>query len=269
MTTAEPRLPAPPVTTTDVLKATALLLILVDHVGHFLADDWGILRVIGRLGVPIFFFLIGFARNRDVPWSWPALGILLTGVDYLSLGSFENVQLNILFNFAAIRLALPLVERFLALSFLRLALLLLVCALLLPLVNPWLEYGAEGWLFAAFGLMHRKAIADASFKPLRDLSGLVAFVIYAVVEQRDYGFGLPNTVFLVLGLAAIAMILRDFRRGDSIIQPPSGLRRALRFCGRHSLEIYAAQIVLLAALGSLWSTDGNDTETGDADDQAA
>jgi hypothetical protein len=44
------------------------------------------------------------------------------------------------------------------------------------------------------------------------------------------------------------------------------VRRALRFCGRHSLEIYAAQIVLLAALGTLWSTDGDDTETGDADE---
>lgn len=269
MTTAEPCLPAPPVTTTDVLKAIALLLILVDHVGHFLADEWAILRVIGRLGVPIFFFLIGFARRQEIPWSWLALGILLTGVDYLWLGALEDVQLNILFNFALIRLALPIVERFIERSFLRLVLLLLGCALLMPLVNPWLEYGAEGWLFATFGLMHRKVLADASVGPLRDFAALVAFAVYAVVEQRDYGFGLPNTVFLVLGLAAIAMILRDFRRGDSIVQPPSGLRRALRFCGRHSLEIYAAQIVLLAALGSLWSTDGNDTETGDADDQAA
>lgn len=269
MTTAEPRLPAPPVTTTDVLKATALLLILVDHVGHFLADDWAILRVIGRLGVPIFFFLIGFARTRDIPWSWLALGMLLTGVDYLWLGGIEDVQLNILFNFALIRLALPYLERFLDRSLLRLALVLLACVLVMPLLNPWLEYGAEGWLFALAGLMHRKATADASMTTLRDLAGLVGFAVYAVVEQQDYGFGLLNTLLLVLGLAGIAMILRDFRRGDSYFQPPSNIRRLLRFCGRHSLEIYAAQIVLLAALGSLWSTDGNDTETGDADDEAA
>ena len=101
--------------------------------------------------------------------------------------------------FALIRLALPIVERFLERSFLRLALLLLGCALLMPLVNPWLEYGAEGWLFAAFGLMHRKAIADASVGPLRDFAALFAFAVYAVVEQRDYGFGLPNTPFGLTG----------------------------------------------------------------------
>jgi peptidoglycan/LPS O-acetylase OafA/YrhL len=266
VTTVEPRLPAPPVTTTDALKAFALLLILVDHIGHFLADDWPILRVVGRLGVPIFFFLIGFARTRDIPWRWLALGMLLTGVDYLWLGGLEDVQLNILFNFALIRLALPLVERFLDRNPVRLAILMGAMALLMPLVNPWLEYGAEGWLFAVLGLMHRRAIADGSLTMLRDLAGLIAFSLYAVVERQDYSFGPLNTALLVLGLAGIAMILRDFQRGDSIFQPPSGLRRALRFCGRHSLEIYAAQIVLLAALGTLWSTDGDDTETGDADE---
>ncbi|MCU0818894.1 MAG: conjugal transfer protein TraX [Beijerinckiaceae bacterium] len=266
MTTAEPRLPAPPVTTTDALKAFALLLILVDHIGHFLADDWPILRVIGRLGVPIFFFLIGFARTRDIPWRWLALGMLLTGVDYLWNGTLAATQLNILFNFALIRLALPYLERFLERHILPLMLVLLACVLVMPFINPWLEYGAEGWLFAVLGLMHRKAIADNSTLALRDLAGFVAFAVYAIVEQRDYKFSVPNTALLVLGLAGIAMLLRDFRREDSIFQPPSGLRRALRFCGQHSLEIYAAQIVLLAALGTLWSTHGDNTETGDADD---
>lgn len=270
MTTAEPRLPAPPVTTTDVLKAFALLLILVDHIGHFLADDWAILRVIGRLGVPIFFFLIGFARTRDIPWSWLALGMLLTGVDYLWLGGIEDVQLNILFNFALIRLALPLLERFLDQCLKRLAVVLILCGLAIPLVNPWLEYGAEGWLFAVLGLMHRRAVmAGPSWERSRDIAALFAFAVYAFIEQRDYAFSATMTLLLVLGLAGIAIILRDFRRGDSFFQPPSNMRRTLRFCGRHSLEIYAAQIVLLAALGSLWSTDGNDTETGDADDEAA
>lgn len=270
MTTAEPRLPAPPVTTTDMLKAVALLLILVDHIGHFLADDWPILRVIGRLGVPIFFFLIGFARTRDIPWRWLALGLLLTAVDYLWLGGIEDLQLNILFNFALIRLALPMLERFITCAFGPVAIVLLASALAMPFVNPWIEYGAEGWLFAIAGLLHRKVFSEGpSWARWRDGAGLFAFPVYAVVERHDYGFGPLHSALLVLGLVGIAMMLRDFQRGDSPLQPPSGLRRVLRFCGWHSLEIYAAQIVLLAAFGSLWSTDSDDTETGEADDEAA
>ena len=267
MNTAEPRLPAPPVTTTDVLKAVALLLILVDHIGHFLADDWAILRVIGRLGAPIFFFLIGFARSRDIPWLWLALGLLLTGVDYLWLGGIDDLQLNILFNFALIRLMLPALERFLGESAWRLAPVLVACALVMPLVNPWLEYGSEGWLFAILGLLHRRVQAEgARWITRRDVAGLFAFVIYAFVERHDYAFNAPMTALLILGLVGLARVLRDFERRDSRLQPPSDVRRILRFCGRHSLEIYAAQIVLLAALGSLWSTDGGDAQTGEADE---
>lgn len=256
-------------TTTDVLKAFALLLILVDHVGHFLADDWPILRVIGRLGVPIFFFLIGFARTRDIPWLWLVLGVVLTGVDYLWLGGFEDLQLNILFNFALIRLALPVLERFLDRGFGRLGLVLLASALVMPLVNPWLEYGSEGWLFAIAGLMHRRVMAGGpGWEAHRDVAGLFAFAIYAIVERHDYGFDLTMSVLLAAGLAGIAMLLRHFRRGDFVFQPSAGWRRALRFCGRHSLEIYAAQIILLAMIGGYLGL--NDAESGeDGDDQAA
>ncbi|PPD14363.1 MAG: hypothetical protein CTY25_14370 [Methylobacterium sp.] len=267
MASAGPRFPAPPVTTTDALKALALLLILIDHVGHFLAPDWPILRVIGRLGAPIFFFLIGFARSRDIPWRWLALGLLLTCVDYLWLGRLTDLQLNILFNFALIRLVLPHAERFLDRSLARLALVLSGCLLAMPVVNPWLEYGPEGWLFALFGLLRRRSLEDGPswFLP-RDLAGMVAFVAYAVIEQQDYAFSLPMTALLLPGLAGIFLILRDFERGDTRLQPPAGLRVILRFCGRHSLEIYAVQIVLLAALGSLWSTGGGNNETGDGDE---
>lgn len=267
MATAEPRFLAPPVSTTDVLKALALLLILIDHAGHFLAPDWSILRVIGRLGAPIFFFLIGFARTRDIPWRWVVLGVLLTFLDYLWLGRLTNLQLNILFNFALIRLVLPPVERFLDRDRMRLALVLIGCLLAMPVIDPWLEYGPEGWLFAIFGLLRRRSVEDGpSWLTSRDLTGLVAFIAYAVIEWQDYAFSATMMALLVPGLAGIFLLLRDFERGDSRWQPPAGLRRILRFCGRHSLEIYAVQIVLLAALGSLWSTGGGNTETGDGDE---
>lgn len=264
---AGPRFPAPSVTTTDRLKAFALLLIFIDHFGHFLAPDWPVLRVIGRLGAPIFFFLIGFARRRDIPWRWLALGLLLTFVDYLWLGRLADLQLNILFNLALIRLMLPAVERFLDRSLPRLALVLFGCLLAMPLVNPWLEYGSESWLFALFGLLRRRSVEDgASWALPRDLAGMVAFIAYAIIEQQDYAFSLSMTPLLVLGLAGIFLILREFERGDTRLPPPAGLRAILRFCGRHSLEIYAVQILLLAALGSLWSTDGGNNETGDGDE---
>jgi peptidoglycan/LPS O-acetylase OafA/YrhL len=248
--------PLPPVSTTDVLKAIALGLILIDHIGHYLADDWPMLRVIGRLGVPVFFFLIGFATSRDIPWRWLAIGVVLTGVDILWLGGLDGVQLNILFNFAAIRLALPLIERHALEPPWRLPLLMLGLVAVMPLINPVLEYGTEGWLFAIFGLLVRRERDGRMAAPIWPVpvAGLLAFGVYAVVESIDYSFSTLHSLLLLIGLAGLAYPLLRFERRLLAWQPGPAGNAVMRFCGRFSLEIYAAQIIVLAAVGGLWST---------------
>lgn len=266
MSLADQTRPFPPVSTTDALKAIALALILVDHVGHYLADDWPVLRVIGRLGVPVFFFLIGFAKSRDIPWRWVLLGVVLTGVDFLWLGGFDGLQLNILFNFAAIRLALPLIERHALAPVWRLAVLMIALAAMMPLVNPILEYGTEGWLFALFGLLLRRQRDGMDAAPgwLVPAAAAFAFVAYWLVETIDYNFSAIHSGLLMLGLVVLAQSLRHFERRFLDWQPGPGLGALMRFSGRYSLEIYAAQIIVLAATAGLWST--LDSDDGEDDD---
>jgi peptidoglycan/LPS O-acetylase OafA/YrhL len=253
---ADPVRPPPPVTTTDALKAVALGLILVDHIGHYLADDWPILRVIGRLGVPVFFFLIGFAKSRDIPWRWLVLGLVLTAVDFIWLGGLDGLQLNILFNFALIRLALPLIERHAIGPFWRMAVLMAAFVALMPLVNPILEYGTEGWLFAMFGLLLRRSRDGTGSHPDWQVlaAGLFAFAAYGLVECIDYAFSPLHAGLLLIGLGGLLVTLLRFERRDLAWVPGARVGAWLRFCGRYSLEIYAAQIIGLAAIGGLWST---------------
>ena len=264
-----PALPDPPqalaqrpISTTDIWKAVALALILIDHIGHFLADGWPILRVIGRLGVPVFFFMIGFARTRSIPVRWLVLGIMLTGVDYIWTGSLPKTQINILFSFALIRLALPLIEAHWISSRWRIATFMLAMVLVMPVANFVLEYGSEGWLFAFAGLLHRKAMEEgASWQRSRDAAGLFALAVYVIVEVRDYTFSPELSALLMLGVAVLAAFMHDFRRDFSRWQPGPRFGAILRFCGSHSLEIYAAQIIVLAAIGGVWnqfSADHND-----------
>ncbi len=69
------------VTTTDVLKFVGVVALLVDHYGLFYRPDENGWRLVGRAAAPIFFFLIGFARTRKVPWTWYAFGLVLTVVN--------------------------------------------------------------------------------------------------------------------------------------------------------------------------------------------
>ena len=99
------------VTSYDVWKTLAVLLMIIDHIGaYFLPDEQG-LRILGRLCVPIWFFLVGYAQSRDLSWR------LWAGVAILSISNYIGGQpifpLTILATIIFIRLIL---DRFMVMS---------------------------------------------------------------------------------------------------------------------------------------------------------
>jgi TraX protein len=196
------RVPVTRVTTIDAWKLVGIASLLVDHYGLFFVADDGWWRVAGRVAAPIFFFLIGFGRTQRVPPSWLAWGALLTAVDYLMDGD-GGLQANILVNFALVRLALPYVERQVMGYPLRLVALVGISAALISLLDPVLEYGSEGWLWALFGLSHGLLLERSSTAAaLREyaLAGVAAGV-YVLREVSDYDFALIQALVLALSSA--------------------------------------------------------------------
>ena len=94
---------------TDWLKTAAIILVVIDHFGHFFAEDDRWWSVFGRLAAPTFFFLMGYAQTRTVPLRWIWIGVILTVLNSWNAG-WTWVDPNILLNFALIRLARPHVE---------------------------------------------------------------------------------------------------------------------------------------------------------------
>jgi hypothetical protein len=122
------------------------------------------------------------------------------------------LALSNLLSFALIRLALPYVRAFLQ-RHCWVAFVLLVAALLalLPIAGKIVDYGAEGWLWALFGLCQRicsdvrsatgaNGASQGSAPPVhaRDentrLMGLlacfVATVVYVWQEQKEFSFAM-------------------------------------------------------------------------------
>ena len=262
--------PAPAVTTIDLWKTAALLLVLVDHLGFFIWPDQPWLTAIGRAALPVFFFLIGFARTRAVPWHWWVAGLLLTALDGWRLADEGHPELNIVINFALIRLSLPLIERHVMGVWWRVALFAAVLAALMPFAGQWLEYGTEGLLLALVGLAHRRASETGPDRPrdpawlLRRARGAVATQALLAMQIADYEFGVAETWIAAACVIAVSGLLLRFRSGEAAIQPPAFLVPPLRFCGRRSLEIYMAQIIGLMALGMALGNDAADIN-GDAE----
>ena len=237
-------------TTTDVLKFVGVATLLVDHYGLFYHPDENTWRLVGRTAAPIFFFLIGFAHSRSVPWTWLAFGAAITAMNVWTFGGWRNATVNILFNFALLRVAvLPLVERHLLSRPIPLAMLSIGCVLLIPATDERLEYSTEGWLWAFFGLAHRAALEDPGTRISWTRAGLAAVAALAYIrrEIHDYGFDLWQSAVLVVLVGTIVLSLIRFRRAKLRWQPPAPVAAALRFCGRYSLEIYGISLLAMQA----------------------
>ncbi len=265
---------ARPATAIDLWKTAALAVILVDHVGFFLLPEQPWLTAVGRAALPVFFFLIGFARSRHVPWFWWAAGAALTALDIWRLGGLEGATLNIMFNFALIRLLLPLIERHVFEHAWRLALLCVALALLIPFGEPFLEYDTQGLLLALVGLAHRRALEsgpDSARDPAwlkRRALGAFATLAFIAGQIDSYAFGVTEAWIMAAGVILASALLLRFRPGEARWRLRGAAREVAAFCGRRSLEIYMAQIVILSTAGMAFGIDAADVDDDDEGDEA-
>ena len=206
---------------------------------------------------------LGYAKTRTVPLHWIWLGVILTLLDSWN-ADWTWVTPNILLSFALIRIARPYVQILVQrLGWAAFALLVCVLLAVLPIAEKIVDYGVEGWLWALFGLYHRRYVdgrsaADVgggfqgSSPPahamtenaglMRLLACFVAAVVYVWQEQKEFSFPQIHFAVFILGVGVLSLSLCLFLRGPSRIQPPEAIAGALRFIGRHTLEIYAIQL---------------------------
>ena len=249
---------------TDWLKTAAIIAVSVGHFGHFFVEDDRWWSVFGRLAAPTFFFFIGYAQSRTVPPYWIWLGFILTLLEQLErrldLGgpehSFElhtdphctSLCPSPCAKFRLGRLRAPRLRTFRGAA---------------DSSAQIVDYGAEGWLWALFGLYHRMYVngrlatnldsaVQSSVLPAHSMAknvGLmrlpacfVAAVVYVWQEQKEFSFSHNQLAVVLLGVGILSTCLCLFLRGPSRIQPPKAIAGAFRFIGRHTLEIYAIQL---------------------------
>lgn len=233
-------------TSYDVLKTLALVLMVVDHIGYFFFPEEMWFRVIGRLSVPIWFFLIGFARTREIPKLFWVMALVVTA-SALIAGEYL-FPLNILFTLILARLSIDWIythalrnrEAFLGMFF------LLFLGALPSLI--FIEYGTLGLLFTLMGALRRRK-DEVSAPGWMIWSFFAAGALAYIIIQ---GALLPSIsgaqlAVLVLGMAALSITLYFFQpqcyeRLNVKTVPLVGM---IMFTGRRTLEIYAVHVVVL------------------------
>lgn len=241
-------------TSYDLLKAAAVALMVIDHIAAYYLPDMLWLRVAGRLCVPMWFFLIGYARSRDFDHSlwWGAL--LVVTSDFIA-GRYI-FPLNILVTILLVRLLIDLYMRFAmknALAFWSGGLLLAALAVPSALLT---QYGTQGLLLAAVGwLVRHHSTTNHGLMRMR-ISSFAAFciMVFTGTQWELFRFSVPQTVVLLTGLWAVMTILERFRplTFPYLTQKlPAALVVVLTCAGRHTLLIYVTHLWAIKLAG-LW-----------------
>lgn len=249
------KLPAD-ITSYDLLKTFAVVIMVIDHMGvYFFPDDlWW--RSVGRIGFPIWFFLVGYSSGRDLPAKLVIGALILTGANFIA--GMHVFPLNALVTIALIRVYIDRVMQFclktpqilwFASAF--------MCVLILPSYFVT-EYGLQALITAIFGYLvrHREKINNDRLVFQYMIFALFSFVI---VQQLSFGFDAAQFAFMLIGTAMVRMALYYFKPQTypHLTQKITPLGAALiRLCGRHTLEIYVLHLLLFKALAVVLELEG-------------
>jgi hypothetical protein len=227
------------ITSYDILKTIAVILMIADHVGYYLYPEEIWLRIAGRLCVPMWFFLIGYARSRDLSAPiWIGCGLLI--VANIPAG-MSLIPINILGTIIFVRLIL---DGFMTRSLRDQSTFWGMNAVLLALIFPSAlvtEYGTMGLILAIFGWMCRQE------HELKDRYLIFAITSFSAYQFLIFGFGQVEFMALTAGLFCVFTALHFFRAGT--FNAPPLIAPILRFTGHHTMAIYVAHLLTLKALG--------------------
>ena len=239
------------ITNLDFIKTFAVICMIIDHIGFYFFPDVLWFRAVGRLGgVPIWFFLIGYANSRHIPNSW-LIGALILAVMDLFLFS-QVFAMNVLVTIVLLRLGIDHIMNFVLQSRYIFWFAAILLAFFYIPTNMVLEYGTLAVICAMLGYMvrHKERLYALSFVTKYDYMAFIAFMVVAntILQTSVFGFSVLQEVFLFLATAAITYILIAMEPTTYPQIKEEKLKTLLRFGGRKTLEIYVAHLVVFKIL---------------------
>ncbi|PZP57227.1 MAG: hypothetical protein DI586_01145 [Micavibrio aeruginosavorus] len=244
-------------TSYDLLKSLALLLMVLDHVGYYFYPENEWFRVIGRSSMPIWLFLIGYARSRDISKPLWAGAVILIIANFIFGGNI--LPLNILFTILFVRL---LLDRLAYMTFRNWEMALYGAFVLSALVictYLFTEYGTIALLVAMSGYLMRNGESVNLSAAAQKLFMGYTVAFYALTQIVIFGFDKPVAQAMVVGIGAVSLLLYHFRpvelpEIDSKL--PGFVVSALQFGGRYTLQIYVVHLILFKLVACLYGFRG-------------
>lgn len=249
------------VNTHDVYKFFAIMFMMMDHIGQYLLEGHTVLRMVGRIAMPIFATIYGYHFKDKIGWRLLPWAVALSAADFYVKGTV--LPLNILFAFffgSIFGIGLNKYKD----SFKQLDLwLIFIFSLMLHVYFKLsLEYGCFVFWFMTCGYIFKHYKENKH----NSLFVLGIFILYFV--DQSFGIGLTKDlqtnsfylpVLFVLTLLSLVALKKYRLESYSEISIP-WMRGLVMFLGRYSLQIYVIHLGILR-LVDYWMRWGDQWET--------
>ena len=231
----------------DLLKAIAITLMVLDHVGYYFMPYVTELRLVGRFSFPLFFFLIGYSHSYRFKWDVLVLSLVMVLQD--AILHQPLLPTNILLNVIITRMILHLLDKkewptefFITL------------AVILPL-----GYGLFGILtdFGVFGLVLALCGYFVRTRPNTKFTAgwmVLAYIAYSAIEITGFKFSFPYSIIFLFVLAIMLFLFSRYSlQVYTAYTCKNPAVHIVILLSRYSLYVYALHLMLFKWL-RVWQT---------------
>jgi hypothetical protein len=222
----------------DAWKCFALVAMTIDHVGYYWITDEELWRMVGRLAMPVFAFLLGYNSSYR---GRPELSMVAACVSIAELARGKVYGQNILWTLAIVRWAMRVTTTDFWKR--RMVVVIPLSILFYPVTDLFVEYGTLALLWAIVGRLVREGEGSAAryyyLASAYILSVLIAWDIF--VRTTSYGIAMA----LALGLLSFYLLRFTVRP----VALPRILATPLIFLSQNALYYYAIHVVVIGAVG--------------------
>jgi hypothetical protein len=226
----------------DLLKAIAITLMILDHVGYYFMPYATELRLIGRFSFPIFFFLIGYSQSYRFKWDIYILFIIMLLQD-LTL-NIPILPTNILGNVILTRIDLSYVSRWewTKASISSLIIGIVTCSLLIGLL---VDFGVFGLILALCGYFARTRPKE----PITYGFFMFAYISYCAIEINGFDFNLIYSLIFMAVLAGLFIFLYFYHIKTYVAYTDNTVCvRIIMLLSRYSAYVYVIHLMLFKLL---------------------
>lgn len=230
----------------DLMKFIAVVGMTLDHLGAYFFPHHYWIRTLGRITVPVWFFLIGYSRTLSVKRNlWSYAFLLLMNHPFVGRSIFP---VNVIVSIIIARLSLNAMLRWKLITA-KLPEVLAACVMLILFTDPIFEYGTQAIMIAIFGWMVREGKKEHYTAVF--VTSYVSFVSWQIIS---FQFDVFQSVCIALGCAWVFRWLAN--PDHTIIWPrwqDSGLKTAVTLVSRNTLPYYFVHRIVFEILSNIVS----------------